>query len=89
MKPDLFLQFAEWIKGNEHSLSDFIEFLNLGTEADSYIQKSESVALMTIHASKGLEFKCVFIRKMIAKMKVNVKLKLWKLGSITKVPILA
>ena len=61
LKPDLFLQFAEWIKGNEHSLSDFIEFLNLGTEADSYIQKSESVALMTIHASKGLEFKCVFI----------------------------
>ncbi|MDD4109846.1 MAG: ATP-dependent helicase [Prolixibacteraceae bacterium] len=42
-------------------LREFSEFLALGTGADTYNKKLEAVSLMTIHASKGLEFECVFI----------------------------
>ena len=39
----------------------FYRFIDLGSDSDLYRKGSESVALMTMHASKGLEFECVFI----------------------------
>ncbi len=42
-------------------LDDFLKFFILGREIDLYQAKSEQVSLMTLHAAKGLEFKCVFI----------------------------
>ncbi len=42
-------------------LSSFLSFLQLGSGADTYNTSTEQVALMTIHAAKGLEFSYVFI----------------------------
>lgn len=39
----------------------FIKHMTLGQPADLYQPEIEKVSLMTIHAAKGLEFKCVFI----------------------------
>ncbi len=39
----------------------FLEFTELGKGPDTFKSRSESVALMTLYASKGLEFSCVFI----------------------------
>jgi superfamily I DNA/RNA helicase len=39
----------------------FLDYLALGAVADDYSAKSEAVSLMTLHASKGLEFNAVFI----------------------------
>jgi len=43
------------------STEDFIRYLKLGSPADIHEDQTEKVTLMTLHASKGLEFKCVFI----------------------------
>ena len=40
---------------------DFFKMVALQTDTDSYNYNSESVALMTMHAAKGLEFPFVFI----------------------------
>ena len=45
--------------GPEHE--SFLQFTELGTSADTLEAETEGVRLMTLHASKGLEFKCVFI----------------------------
>jgi len=45
--------------GNDHEA--FLQFTELGTSADTLEAATEGVRLMTLHASKGLEFKCVFI----------------------------
>ncbi|MBS3777030.1 MAG: UvrD-helicase domain-containing protein [Bacteroidales bacterium] len=39
----------------------FLRFLTLGSSSDAYEHQTEKVTVMTLHASKGLEFKCVFI----------------------------
>jgi uncharacterized protein (TIGR00375 family) len=39
----------------------FISQISTGTVQDDYDPENERVAVMTMHASKGLEFKCVFI----------------------------
>ncbi|MCG7851807.1 MAG: ATP-dependent helicase [Methanosarcinaceae archaeon] len=39
----------------------FLKFAALGTAVDTYRPEMENVTLMTLHAAKGLEFKCVFI----------------------------
>ena len=39
----------------------FLSFLQLGSPSDTYNKSTEQVALMTIHAAKGLEFSHVFI----------------------------
>jgi uncharacterized protein (TIGR00375 family) len=52
------LDIAEQYEGNEE---DFIQHILLGTGIDTWKSKVEAVNLMTLHASKGLEFNCVFI----------------------------
>lgn len=48
----------------EGSLSDFLEEVALLTDIDNYNNESETVVLMTLHSSKGLEFPVVFISGM-------------------------
>ena len=42
-------------------IEEFLDFISLGSGADLYNKNAENVTLMTMHASKGLEFNCVFI----------------------------
>ncbi len=42
-------------------LQDFLEFLGLMTDIDTYNERDDRVTLMTIHSSKGLEFPVVFV----------------------------
>jgi uncharacterized protein (TIGR00375 family) len=48
-------------RGYGSEVSSFLSFLQLGSPADTYMRESEHVALMTMHAAKGLEFSYVFI----------------------------
>ncbi len=43
------------------NLQDFLEEVSLVADAAEYSQDADAVTLMTIHSSKGLEFKAVFI----------------------------
>ena len=43
------------------NLSEFLTIISLGKDADFYDPRVEGVTLMTLHASKGLEWKVVFI----------------------------
>jgi len=43
------------------SLMDYLQQISLFSDADSYDPTTERVALMTLHAAKGLEFENVFI----------------------------
>jgi len=43
------------------NLLDFLQQISLFSDADAYDTSTESVALMTLHAAKGLEFENVFI----------------------------
>lgn len=44
-----------------HDAFDYLKTLSLATDQDLYDLKAEKVSIMTMHASKGLEFKVVFI----------------------------
>lgn len=46
------------------SLADFIEWVTLRTDLDAMSADNTAVTLMTVHASKGLEFDCVFVAGM-------------------------
>ncbi len=48
-------------KAEDSSLLDYIQQISLFSDADAYDTSSECVALMTLHAAKGLEFENVFI----------------------------
>jgi DNA helicase II / ATP-dependent DNA helicase PcrA len=52
-----FVQLA----GKTDSAEDLVQLLKLGSGTDTHDKKLEAVAVMTLHASKGLEFECVFI----------------------------
>jgi superfamily I DNA/RNA helicase len=47
--------------GFNGNTTDFMKYLSLGSGMDMYEAQTEKVTVMTLHASKGLEFKCVFI----------------------------
>ena len=42
-------------------INSFIDYTSIGNNHDAFRDDIDNVSLMTIHASKGLEFKCVFI----------------------------
>jgi len=44
-----------------NSLDELLHFIQLSSGQDAHKKNLEAVSLMTIHASKGLEFECVFI----------------------------
>ena len=48
-------------KDAEHTLSTYLQSIALLTDADEGQDDDDRVTLMTLHASKGLEFKVVFI----------------------------
>ncbi len=48
-------------QSQEPSLVDYLQQISLFSDADAYDATSERVALMTLHAAKGLEFDNVFI----------------------------
>ncbi len=53
---------AQYDKGAEEpSLLDYLQQISLFSDADSYDTTCERIALMTLHAAKGLEFDNVFI----------------------------
>ena len=47
--------------GYENRLGEFLEAMALQKEGDEYDPRADRVTLMTLHASKGLEFPVVFI----------------------------
>ncbi len=53
------LRFSE--ENPDGELSDFLEEVALMSDIDNYNAESDTVVLMTLHASKGLEFPVVFI----------------------------
>jgi len=55
------IQLLEYAGEYGDDLEGFFRFLELGSDSDLYRDGSESVALMTIHAAKGLEFEAVFV----------------------------
>ncbi|MFW5890602.1 MAG: ATP-dependent helicase [bacterium] len=58
---DSFMEMLqEWDKSENGSLDSFLEFINLQTTNDE-VDNSDSVKLMTLHTSKGLEYPVVFI----------------------------
>lgn len=48
----------------EGELADFLEEVALLTDIDNYNNESDTIVLMTLHSSKGLEFPVVFISGM-------------------------
>ncbi len=53
---------AEFEKESEKAwLRDFLDTLTLASDVDSYDEKDDRVALMTLHSAKGLEFPLAFI----------------------------
>jgi ATP-dependent DNA helicase UvrD/PcrA len=54
----MLMDIAAGYEGNEDA---FLQHILLGTGIDTWKPKTEAVSLMTLHASKGLEFSCVFI----------------------------
>jgi len=57
----LLLQLSETAHDFKNDPTGFLRFVSLGSGMDTYRPELETVTLMTLHAAKGLEFKCVFI----------------------------
>ena len=58
---DYLLKFLINIAKDSSTKEDFIRSVSLLSESDAMDSRGERIALMTLHASKRLEFKCVFI----------------------------
>lgn len=54
-------QFLTNLAQTHREKEDFIHEVSLITEADTLDKRADRITLMTLHSSKGLEFKCVFI----------------------------
>ncbi|MDH7599410.1 MAG: UvrD-helicase domain-containing protein [Sedimentisphaerales bacterium] len=52
---------VDWARQLGSNVAQLIQFIQLAQPADLYDQRAQKVSLMTLHASKGLEFGCVFI----------------------------
>jgi len=55
------LRLIEPMLSSVADVQTLIESLSVGIETDSWDPRAERISLMTLHASKGLEFKVVFI----------------------------
>jgi len=62
-QPDRLTQnlLIEKSKPYKNNLNGFLQFAVLGSDVDLFEYNVEKISLLTLHASKGLEFKCVFI----------------------------
>lgn len=58
---DYVLKFLRKLAQTTQNRAEFIHEVSLLTEADTYDERADRIPVMTLHASKGLEFKCVFI----------------------------
>lgn len=58
---DYILKFLLNLAKTHTETNDFIHEVSLLTEADTLDKRADRITLMTLHASKGLEFNCVFI----------------------------
>jgi len=54
-------QFVDDAENNDASLGRFIQEIALITDGDQETQQQDAVTLMTIHTSKGMEFKYVYL----------------------------
>jgi DNA helicase-2/ATP-dependent DNA helicase PcrA len=58
---ELISSAAQYDQSAEGGLLDYLQQISLFSDVDAYDTTSERVALMTLHAAKGLEFENVFI----------------------------
>ena len=59
---ELVSSIAEFVERNDNnSIEDFIEEVSLLTDIDRWNMNEQKLTLMTLHSSKGLEFKNVYI----------------------------
>jgi len=56
-----FKKLIETAKEFKNNPDEFVKHISLSSGSDTYNSSLECVALMTLHAAKGLEFPCVFI----------------------------
>lgn len=55
------LKYLNDLSKNFTDKNDFLHEVSVLTEADTLDERADRIRLMTLHASKGLEFKCVFL----------------------------
>ena len=58
---DNILKYLQNIADNHSERKDFLHEISFVTEADTLDKRADRITIMSLHASKGLEFKCVFI----------------------------
>jgi len=58
---DYIFKYIKNLAQKHQTTSGFIHEVSLLTEADTLDKRADRIKLMTLHSSKGLEFKCVFI----------------------------
>ena len=63
MNIDSFLVMAqEYFKNNPKSnVSEFLQSITLVSDIDDYDEQNDTVTIATVHAVKGLEFRCVYV----------------------------
>ena len=52
------------VEDNSRTISDFLENITLASDVDGWDEKQDCVAVMTLHAAKGLEFPVVYMMAM-------------------------
>ncbi|AWM39431.1 ATP-dependent DNA helicase PcrA [Gemmata obscuriglobus] len=50
-----------WDEDNSRTITDFLEQITLASDTDGWDEQADHVSVMTLHASKGLEFPAVYI----------------------------
>ncbi|MBY0458699.1 MAG: UvrD-helicase domain-containing protein, partial [Gemmataceae bacterium] len=50
-----------WTEDNARTITDFLEQITLASDVDGWDEQADHVSVMTLHASKGLEFPVVYI----------------------------
>ena len=58
---DYILKFLIGVAEKCKTVEDFIHEVSLLRESDTLDSRADRISLMTLHASKGLEFRCVFL----------------------------